>query len=303
MKKLSKMEYFFEKSIYKMYYMCYNNSVNGKVRFTMDYISRIKQVKNEKKITNERLSELTGIPLSTVSKILAGISDSPKLSNMVLIASALGCTLDYIVSGTPENNNNYTLTDKEIEFIETYRQLDFYGKDLVETVAQKELDRVGVISEELTLPITEQSVQQKNAKILNMPQTAQNEFSYNFGKKSILLYNLPVSAGPGVYLDDELAEQISIPLNEKTDSVSFALKISGNSMEPKYHDGDIVLVENTESVNVGELGIFVLDGNGYFKKYGGDRLISLNEEYGDILLKDYVESVCCGRVVGKLKRK
>ena len=269
----------------------------------MDYISRIKQVKNEKKITNERLSELTGIPLSTVSKILAGISDSPKLSNMVLIASALGCTLDYIVSGTPENNNNYTLTDKEIEFIETYRQLDFYGKDLVETVAQKELDRVGVISEELTLPITEQSVQQKNAKILNMPQTAQNEFSYNFGKKSILLYNLPVSAGPGVYLDDELAEQISIPLNEKTDSVSFALKISGNSMEPKYHDGDIVLVENTESVNVGELGIFVLDGNGYFKKYGGDRLISLNEEYGDILLKDYVESVCCGRVVGKLKRK
>ena len=84
----------------------------------MDYISRIKQVKSEKKITNEKLSELTGIPLSTVSKILAGISDSPKLSNMVLIARALGCTLDYIVSGTPENNNNYTLNDKEIEFIE-----------------------------------------------------------------------------------------------------------------------------------------------------------------------------------------
>ena len=276
----------------------------------MDYISRIKQVKNEKKITNEKLSELTGIPLSTVSKILAGISDSPKPSNMVLIARALDCTLDYIVSGTPQNNNNYTLNDKEIEFIELYRQLDYYGKDLVETVAQKELDRVGVISETMvsaTLSdesIDNQSLQETtNAKILPMPMSVRDNSSYDFTKKSILLYTLPVSAGPGVYLDDESAEQISIPLNEKTEGVSFALRISGNSMEPKYHNGDIVLVENADSVNVGELGIFVLDGNGYFKKYGGDRLISLNEEYGDILLKDYVESVCCGRVVGKLKKK
>ena len=268
----------------------------------MDYISRIKQVKNEKKITNEKLSELTGIPLSTVSKILAGISDSPKLSNMVLIARALDCTLDYIVSGTPQNNNNYTLTDKEIEFIEVYRQLDFYGKDLVEVVAQKELDRIGVISEGMAaaIPAVEQpNENQKTAKILSVPKN----YSYDFAKKSILLYNLPVSAGPGVYLDDTMAEEINIPQNEKTDSVSFALRISGNSMEPKYHDGDIVLVEDTESVDVGELGIFVLDGNGYFKKYGGDRLISLNEEYGDILLRDYVEAVCCGRVVGKLKKK
>jgi SOS-response transcriptional repressor LexA/DNA-binding Xre family transcriptional regulator len=271
----------------------------------VDYISRIKQVKSEKKITNEKLSELTGIPLSTVSKILAGISDSPKLSNMVLIARALGCTLDYIVSGTPENNNNYTLNDKEIEFIEIYRQLDFYGKDLVETVAQKELDRLGVISESTAAVQTPAlaAEPQKSAKILSIPHTSSVDYSYDFAKKSILLYDLPVSAGPGVYLDDELAEPISIPMNDKTESVSFALRISGNSMEPKYHDGDIVLVENAESVNVGELGIFILDGNGYFKKYGGDRLISLNDEYGDILLRDYVESVCCGRVVGKLKRK
>ena len=276
----------------------------------MDYINRIKQVKNEKKITNEKLSELTGIPLSTVSKILAGISDSPKLSNMVLIARALDCTLDYIVSGTPQNNNNYTLSEKEIDFIEVYRQLDYYGKDLVETVAQKELDRVGVISENRFSAMsvseavtTEQTQQSVGAKILSMPATVRDNSVYDFTKKAILLYNLPVSAGPGVYLDDELAEQISIPLNEKTESVDFALRISGNSMEPKYHDGDIVLVEDTESVNVGELGIFILDGNGYFKKYGGDRLISLNEEYGDILLRDYVEAVCCGRVVGKLKRK
>ena len=72
---------------------------------------------------------------------------------------------------------------------------------------------------------------------------------------------------------------------------------------PRFRDGDIVLVEDTDSVEIGELGIFVLDGNGYFKKYGGDRLISLNPEYNDILLKNFDEVACCGRVVGKLKRK
>jgi SOS-response transcriptional repressor LexA/DNA-binding Xre family transcriptional regulator len=298
------MEKFFAKTIYKAQNVCYNNSVNGIRRADMDYITRIKQIKNEKKITNERLSELTGIPLSTVSKILAGISDSPKLSNMVLIARALDCTLDYIVSGTPQNYNNYTLNEEEIEFIETYRQLDGYGKDLLSVVAHKELDRIGMISEPAINRIDRAvEAERKGAKILSIPQSVQKDYYSDFAKKTVLLYNLPVSAGPGVYLDDTLAEEISIPDNERTASTSFALKISGNSMEPKYHDGDILLVEETESVDIGELGIFILDGNGYFKKYGGDRLISLNEEYGDILLKDYAEAVCCGRVVGKLKRR
>ena len=271
----------------------------------MDYISRIKQVKAEKKITNEKLSELTGIPLSTVSKILAGISDSPKLSNMVLIARALGCTLDYIVSGTPQNNNNYTLNELEIELIEKDRQLDGYGKDLVEVVTQKEFDRVGMISEKVSALPTSSVIEseQKTAKILVPPKSFFQEKNLSSASRSVLLYDLPVSAGPGVYLDEALADTIVIPDNEKTQSTSYALRISGHSMEPRYTDGDIVLVEETKNVDVGELGIFILDGNGYFKKYGGDRLISLNSEYGDILLKDYVEAVCCGRVVGKLKRK
>ena len=277
----------------------------------MDYIARIKKIKSERKITNEKLSDLTGIPLGTLSKILAGISDSPKLSNMVLIADALGCTLDYIVSGTPENTNNYTLSADEIAFIEDYRQLDGYGRELVSIVAHKELDRVGMVAEQSVANVRrERSVRSaqkptQSARILPVFTSTpeQSRTSADFARRPVLLYDLPVSAGPGVYLDDSIAEEISIPSNERTASTDFALRISGNSMEPKYHDGDIVLVEDTDSVEIGELGIFVLDGNGYFKKYGGDRLISLNSDYGDILLRDYAEAVCCGRVVGKLKRK
>ncbi len=271
----------------------------------MDYIGRIKQIKSKRKITNERLSELTGIPLGTLSKIMAGISDSPKLSNMVLIAEALGCTLDYIVSGTPENTNNYTLSPEEIEIIENYRTLDVYGKDLVFVVAKKENERImSVVQPKQNAKAPAKPKTTKTATILSMPAfEPAKPASSDFARRTVLLYDLPVSAGPGVYLDDTATEEISIPNNEKTVSTDFALRISGNSMEPKYHDGDVLLVENTDSVEIGELGIFILDGNGYFKKYGGDRLISLNTEYGDILLRDYVETVCCGRVVGKLKRK
>ena len=106
-----------------------------------------------------------------------------------------------------------------------------------------------------------------------------------------------------MFLDDSTATDIMIPDGPKTVEADYALRISGDSMEPKYHSGDVLLVQNCDSVEEGELGIFVLDGSGYFKKFGGDRLISLNEAYAPIMLKDFSEISCCGRVLGKLKRK
>lgn len=258
----------------------------------MDYIDRIKKVKNEKKVTNEQLSEMTGIPLGTLSKILAGISDSPKLSSIVAIADALGCTVDYIVSGVPENRNNYTLSAEEIQWIERYRALDDHGKELLELILEKELERVapnGAVAE-----LEEEWVERPRSYM---------DASGGLRRRSVMLYDLPVSAGQGVYLDDSAAGSISIPDHADTESADFAVRISGNSMMPRYRDGDILLVEDCDSVEVGELGIFVLDGDGYFKKYGGDRLISLNSAYGDILLRSFSEAVCCGRVIGKLKRR
>jgi SOS-response transcriptional repressor LexA len=280
--------------------MCYNNSIIG-MEGVMDYIDRIKKIKNEKKITNEYLSDLTGIPLGTLSKILAGISYSPKLSNIVAIANALDCSIDYLVNGTPQNTNNFTLSIDEISLVENFRATDGYGQELIRLVAEKECSRVGVSGTPELIVNTGADISKK-CKLLS-PIPAVTKTNQRIGKRSILLYDLPVSAGPGVYLDDAYAENINIPDNDKTRVADFALRISGNSMEPKYHDGDILLVENADSVEIGELGIFILDGNGYFKKYGGDSLISLNPQYGDILLREYAETVCCGRVVGKLKRK
>ena len=265
----------------------------------MDYIERIKKLKSEKKITNDKLSELTGIPLGTLSKIMAGISDSPKLSNIVAIAEVLGCSLDYIVSGKPDNDNNYFLSAEEIDLVETYRKLDGHSKSVVGLVAKMESERT---SESVATAVKNTRTRKESgAKILTGVRTPAPVAGV--GKRAMLLYDFSVSAGTGVYLDDEQATEITVPDNEKTRVADFALRINGNSMEPKYHDGDVVLVEDTDSVEVGELGIFVLDGNGYFKVFGGDRLVSINEDYGDILLHGYSEVVCCGRVVGKLKKR
>lgn len=268
------------------------------------YLDRIKLIKNEKKMTNDQLSERTGIPLGTLSKILAGMSDSPKLSNIIAICNALDCSVEYIVSGTPENTNNYSLSGEEIRMIESYRELDSYGRDLVETVIFKEAQRAAATAASAPQAAPANN-ERATARILPTmrPQGRYAGEVVRTGKRAIMLYDLPVSAGVGVYLDEAEAESISIPDNDKTAEADYALRISGNSMEPKYRDGDILLVRHADSIDVGELGIFLLDGCGFFKVFGGDRLISLNPSYGPILLKDFADVQCKGLVVGKLKRK
>ena len=266
------------------------------------YIDRIKQIKSEKKITNDQLSDMTGIPLGTLSKILAGISDSPKLSNIVAICAALECSVDYILTGIPENTNNYTLEEREMTMIENYRRLDAHSRELVAMVISKEAERAshGEVAER-GLGIIKGGAASRGKAMKN---------AVGLSRRSISLYDLPVSAGTGMYLsdvgifrDESESVSINIPDNPDTAGADYALRIKGNSMEPKYRDGDVLLVEECDSVEYGELGIFILDGDGYFKKYGGDRLISLNPDYEPILLKNFENVSCCGRVIGKLKRK
>ncbi|MBR2312919.1 MAG: helix-turn-helix domain-containing protein [Clostridia bacterium] len=264
----------------------------------MDYIKRIKQLKSEKKMTNDELAERTGIAVGTLSKILAGISESPKLANFVAICEALNCSLDYIMYGIEENRNNYTLEEQEMTLIEQYRALDERGRETVEALIAKEAQFSPVKAEK-----------QSPARFVRPePLAARLTAAYadnknGFARRTLPLYDLPVSAGVGVLLDTESTEEITVSDNSRTREADFALRISGNSMEPRYRDGDILLVQETDTVEFGELGIFILDGSGFFKVFGGDRLYSLNPEYGDILLKDFEDVRVAGRVIGKLKKR
>ena len=96
--------------------------------------------------------------------------------------------------------------------------------------------------------------------------------------------------------------KINVYCNPTTELADFAIRVSGDSMNPKYQDGDILLVSGAEEINIGELGIFMINGESYFKKFGGDRLISLNPEYKDIVFGAGDGLKCFGRVIGRLKR-
>ena len=71
-------------------------------------------------------------------------------------------------------------------------------------------------------------------------------------------------------------------------------------MLPTYHSGDMVLVEHAEEIFPGEIGIFVLNGEGMIKEYQSDGLHAHNQSYGVIIPTENDEFRCIGRVVGKL---
>jgi len=237
----------------------------------MDIVEKIKRIKHTKKITNEDLATRSGIPLGTVNKLLSGNVAEPKLSTILSICAVLECKLSELI------NESSTVLSNPV--IEKFNALDAHGKELVSLVIEKEYERCSSLA-----------VRSEPAR-----PTA--------SKRAIILplFDLPVSAGTGIYLEGESSENIKIEYTEKTRDASFALRISGNSMMPKYSDGDIILVNANISPEVGELGVFVCDGQGYFKKFGGDRLISLNPDYKDMPLSSFSDVSCRGSVIGRLK--
>ncbi len=57
-------------------------------------LERIKDIRKSKGMTIEELSEKSGVPVSTIKKISAGITQNPNLETVRAIARALNCTLD-----------------------------------------------------------------------------------------------------------------------------------------------------------------------------------------------------------------
>lgn len=120
-------------------------------------------------------------------------------------------------------------------------------------------------------------------------------------RKKIRLYHLPVSAGSGEFLDSDDYEEIDLESGISPDA-DFGVRISGNSMEPLFVNGQIIWIRQCEKIESGEIGIFSLDGTAYCKKLlhdtNGTWLISLNPAYQPIHVGDFQELKTFGRVVG-----
>ncbi len=108
------------------------------------------------------------------------------------------------------------------------------------------------------------------------------------------------SAGTGNFLDDENFEELEIydPVPAKAD---FGVYVDGDSMEPKLKNGQLVWIEQTDSLEPGDIGLFFLNDMTYIKKYkvtgSGTFLVSLNAKYNPIEVGEFSNFKIFGRLL------
>lgn len=97
---------------------------------------------------------------------------------------------------------------------------------------------------------------------------------------------LAASAGLGDFLDDDNFETRDFPASAVPEGADFAVPINGDSMEPLYLDGQLVWIQQTPCINVGDVGLFIVDGHGFIKTY--DEQEPAADDLGDYIDLDGV---------------
>ena len=214
------------------------------------------------------------------SKVTAWKNGSiPKYEILNSIADYFNVSVGTLFDGIEKNSPTVTLTADEQELLGCFKKLSDKSKGMV-------LGRAEALAE-FEAPAVNEPEPEEDKEI----ETIFIEYS-----------TLRVSAGTGEPLiDDTYPEFIEVKRSELTEEANFAVKINGNSMLPHYKNNDIVLVRSQPEVAVGEIGIFTIDGEGYIKERGENRLISLNPEYDDICFKEGQDIRCKGLVIGTLE--
>lgn len=120
--------------------------------------------------------------------------------------------------------------------------------------------------------------------------------------RKLPLYNISASAGTGQFLDSSDYELLDVG-DDVPKTANFGVRLAGDSMEPEYHDGDIVWVMQDQYLNSGEIGVFLYDGDVYCKELeltdGYVRLKSLNKKYLPIEVNEDSNFRIFGKVVSK----
>lgn len=132
----------------------------------------------------------------------------------------------------------------------------------------------------------------------NEEKTKINEVSEVIQLYSYDYYDHPASAGTGQYLNDVRVERIELPVDIDAD---FVIPIKGDSMEPDYHDGDLVFIQTSVDLNNGVIGVFNYNGDAYIKQLVIDKdqayLHSLNQAYKDMPITPDTDFRIIGEVV------
>ena len=227
----------------------------------------LKELRQKNNVTAKTVAEAIGIMPDTYRSYETGRRE-PNLKTLAMIADYFHVTTDYLLERAPQTDPiqllmaQNVLTPQEIE-----EQFSALPEDLQAIV--------------LAL------IKAMKARRERMRQSRPSIQIRKHLNKAAAGFGYDLSS------EDEWAE-ITVLDTPQARSADFAVEVDGDSMEPDYHSGDIVLVKRDPDVPVGEVGLFVHDGMGYIKERGKKCLISRNPDYPDI----EGEARCIGLVIG-----
>ena len=222
----------------------------------------LKQARKNSKLTQKQIAEILKVSDNSVSNWEKGVS-RPDIEQVSQLCKILKVSADILLDNELEVN----LTPDEFVTIKKYRSLNHYSKKAVDGLLDNEYERC---------------TYRKEIVPIEMPMS---------------LYG--AAAGTGNWLDEEYNVRVKVKDTPEARRANIVIRVSGNSMEPKFSDGDKVLVKIQPDIEVGEIGIFIVDNEGYIKQKGEHELISLNPEYDNISIGEYTEYRCFGKVLGK----
>lgn len=138
-------------------------------------------------------------------------------------------------------------------------------------------------------------------ELLNSSEKYKKEATVLPFTRLIKLFDLPASAGTGNFIDSDKYTEIEVGA-EIPEDTDFGIRLSGDSMMPQFINNQIVWVQQQESLDNGEIGIFALNGDAYCKRLQNDEkglyLISLNEKYNPIPVTKEDSFKIFGKVLG-----
>ena len=235
------------------------------------YGELIRSCRKKEDLTQADLANKLGIPKTYVGHWEAGRS-RPDLNLIPGLCNALGISLSYFFDA-PESED--ALTDKERHFMEGYRKVDTRDRMILDSTLETMI-------------------------------TLKEEALWDYCRKNFFVIDhnyQTAAAGSGTILEDETETyQMFIRVNQNARRADEIVAVSGSSMEPMFHHGQDVYVEHTPDLEIGEIGLFIVNGNGYIKQLQDGYLHSLNPEYDDIQLDESDTTRIVGRVLGAVDK-
>lgn len=227
------------------------------MRTNSEIVDIIIDLCNKKGWSLSEFARKLDLPKSSISRYFNKSRQLP-INKINLFSDVLGVSSEYLLGiQTIASDRNKT----QNELLNVYNKLEINRQTKVYDFA------------------TEQLKEQNN--VVNINDYIEEETNWY----EVKFYG-SISAGTGLYLDDEQVETINFGVDMVPNGTDFCLKVNGDSMEPMFHDGDYVFIKRETDFRNGTIGAVIVNGEAYLKKiYITDnsiKLVSLNKKYKDI---------------------